>query len=272
MEKLKEILSQISQFLNDHGTIAKILGAAALLIFGWIIINILVGFLGRILNKRKFDETLKPFILSLVLWLMRGALLISVAGVAGIETTSFVAVIGAIGFAIGLAMQGALGNLAGGALILIFRPYKVGDLIESQGHIGVVKEIQVFTTILLSPENKTIILPNGAVSNGDIVNYTVEGLIRVDCSVGIAYDADIAKAKEVLMAVLEADSNVLQTPKPFVGVTELADSSVNLAVRGYTTPDKYWDVFFNVNESSKMALDKANVNIPFPQMDVNVKK
>lgn len=272
MEKLKDLFNQFSQFLTDHGMIANILGALALLIFGWIIVNIIVNVIGKILDKRKFDVTLKPFILNLLLWLMRGALLISVAGVAGIETTSFVAVIGAIGFAIGLAMQGALGNLAGGALILIFRPYKVGDLIESQGHIGVVKEIQVFTTILLSPENKTIILPNGAVSNGDIVNYTVEGLIRVDCSVGISYGADIPKAKEILMSVLKADANILETPAPFVGVKELGDSSVNLAVRGYTTPDKYWDVFFKTNEESKIALDKAGVEIPFPQMDVNLKK
>ncbi|MEZ4978078.1 MAG: mechanosensitive ion channel family protein [Chitinophagales bacterium] len=154
----------------------------------------------------------------------------------------------------------------------MFRPYKVGDLIEAQGKIGVVKEIQIFTTILLSPENKTIILPNGAVSNGDIVNYTVEGLIRVDCSVGIAYGANLAKAKEALMQVLVSDPNVLKTPAPFVGVSKLGDSSVNLAVRGYTTPDKYWDVFFRTNEESKLALDRVGVEIPFPQMDVNLKK
>lgn len=272
MEKLTTYFNQFNTFLKEHGTLGHILGAALILILGWIIINLIVALTKKVLTKRNFDSTLQPFILSLILWLMRGALIISVAGVIGVETTSFVAVLGAIGFAIGMAMQGSLGNLAGGAMILIFRPYKVGDLIEAQGHIGVVKEIQIFTTILLSPENKTIILPNGAVSNGDIVNYTVEGLIRVDCSVGISYDADITKAKEVLMAVLQSDTNVLKEPAPFVGVTELADSSVNLAVRGYTTPDKYWDVFFSTNEQSKVALDKANVDIPFPQMDVTMKK
>lgn len=272
MEKITTLFNKINTYLSEHGLLSKIIGALFILIVGWIIINILVKLFEKILDRRKFDETLKPFLSSLLLWVLRGALIISVAGIVGVETTSFIAVLGAVGFAIGMAMQGALGNLAGGALILIFRPYKVGDLIESQGHLGVVKEIQVFTTILLSPENKTIILPNGAVSNGDIVNYTVEGVIRVDCSVGIAYDADIAKAKEVLMDVLTSDSNVLQTPAPFVGVLELADSSVNLAVRGYTTPDKYWDVFFRTNEESKIALTKANIEIPFPQMDVSLKK
>lgn len=272
MGELTEIFNQVSAFLTSHGSLSQVLSAALFLIIGWIAINLLVRFTDKILDKRDFDKTLKPFITNLVMWLLRGALVISIAGVVGLETTSFVAMLGAIGFAIGMAMQGSLGNLAGGAMILIFRPYKVGDLIESMGHKGVVKEIQVFTTKLLSAENKTIILPNGAVSNGDIVNYTVEGLIRVDCSVGISYSADIAKAKETLMTVLTSDVNVLQTPPPFVGVSGLGDSSVNLTVRGYTTPDKYMEVFFRTNEQAKLALDKAGVEIPFPQMDVNLKK
>lgn len=204
--------------------------------------------------------------------LLSGALVISIAGVVGLETTSFVVMLGAIGFAIGMAMQGSLGNLAGGVMILIFRPYKVGHLIESQGHKGVVKEIQVFTTILLSAENKTIILPNGAVSNDDSVNYTVEGLIRVDCSIGISYSANIAKAKEALMAVFVSDPNVLKTPASFVGVISLGDSSMNLTLRAYTTPDKYLEVYFRTTEESKLALDKVGVEIPFPQINVNLKK
>ncbi|MFT4970497.1 MAG: small-conductance mechanosensitive channel [Chitinophagales bacterium] len=182
-----------------------------ILIIGWIIINIIAAFTKKVLTFRKFDSTLQAFILSLILWLMRDALVISV-------DDSYLS------------------------------PHKVGDLIESQGHIRVVKEIQLFTTILLGPENKTVILPHGAVSNDYIVNYAVEGLIRVDCSVDISYGADIAMAKEVLMAVLQSDKNVLKDPSPFAGVTELADSSVNLAARGYNTSDKYWDVFFRTNE------------------------
>lgn len=272
MEKITTLLTEFSTFLEVHGVLGQILGATLVLIIGWIIINIIIAMSKKVLEKRNFDSTLQPFVLNLFLWVLRGALLISVAGVVGIETTSFIAVIGAVGFAIGMAMQGSLGNLAGGAMILIFRPYKVGDVIQSQGHTGKVKEIQLFTTILLSAENKTIILPNGQVSNDDIVNFTVEGLIRVDCSIGIAYDADIAKAKEVLMEVLKSDPDVLADPPPFVGVKELADSSVNLTLRGYAIPGKNWDVFFRTNERAKLALDKANVNIPFPQMDVNVKK
>ena len=153
---------------------------------------------------------------------------------------------------------------------MIFKPYKVGDLIEAQGHLGEVKEVQIFNTILVSLQNKRIILPNGAVSNGSIVNYTSEGLIRVDLSVGISYDADIAKSKQVLLDVLSKNDLVLSEPAPFVGVAEMADSSVNLAVRPYCLPENYWDVFFSVNEEVKLALDANDITIPFPQRDVHL--
>lgn len=272
MEEIQELYTNISQYLGENGAFSKLLGALVILIVGWMVIKLLVSLLNNVLTKRDFDITLKPFILSGILWLSRAALLISVAGIVGIETTSFIAILGAIGLAIGMAMQGALGNLAGGALILVFRPYKVGDVIESQGSIGTVKEIQLFTTRLLSPENKTIILPNGAVSNDKIINYTVEGLIRVECPIGIAYGADIEVAKQALLTVLKNDPDVLDTPAPFVGIKSFGDSSINLTVRGYATPQKNWDVFFRVNEQIKVALDKANVEIPFPQMDVSIKK
>jgi small conductance mechanosensitive channel len=190
----------------------------------------------------------------------------------GVETTSFIAVLGAAGLAVGLAFQGALGNFAGGVLILVFKPYQIGDLIESQGQLGVVKEIQIFTTILLNPQYKTIILPNGAVANGDITNYTTEGKIRIDLTVGIAYESDITKAKGILMDVMKADENVIADPAPFVGVSELADSSVNLAVRPWCHPDHYWDVYFDTLENCKNALDKGGVTIPFPQVDVHLDK
>jgi len=272
MTEIKDLFSSVTEYLSSNGGISKLLGALAVLIVGWYAIKILINLLDSILTKRQFDITLKPFILSGLTWLTRIALLISVAGIVGIETTSFIAILGAIGFAIGMALQGALGNLAGGALILFFRPYKVGDVIEAQGSIGVVKEIQLFTTILLNAENKTIIIPNGAISNDKIINYTVEGLIRVDCPIGISYGADVNKAKEVLLAVIKNDKDVLESPAPFVGITSFGDSAVNLTVRGYTTPDKKWDVFFRVNEAIKTSLDNATIEIPFPQMDVNLKK
>ena len=180
----------------------------------------------KMINKgmtaRGTDETLRPFITSLLGWTLKIMLFISVIQMLGVATTSFIAVLGAAGLAIGLAFQGTLANFAGGALLLVFKPYKVGDLIEAQGQLGVVKEIQIFTTILLNPQNKTIILPNGAVSNGDITNYTREGKLRVDLTIGISYESDIKKAKEVLIATMEKDEKILKDPEPFVGVSELA--------------------------------------------------
>jgi len=228
--------------------------------------------LNKGMSKRGTDETLRPFVLSLLGWVLKIMLFISVIQMLGVATTSFIAVLGAAGLAIGLAFQGTLANFAGGALLLVFKPYKVGDLIEAQGQLGVVKEIQIFTTILLNPQNKTIILPNGAVSNGDITNYTREGKLRVDLIVGIAYESDIRKAKDVLMATMEKDEKILKDPAPFVGVSELADSSINLAVRPWAIPEYYWDVYFGTLEACKNALDKAEVTIPFPQMDVHLEK
>jgi len=222
------------------------------------------------MTRSKVDPTLVPFMDSLISWLLKVLLFISVASMIGIATTSFIAVLGAAGLAIGLALQGSLANFAGGVLIMIFKPYKVGDLIESQGHLGVVKEVQIFNSILISPQSKQVIIPNGAVSNGPIVNYTVEGKIRVDLSVGIAYNADIDQAKSVLMDVLTSNDKVMSDPTPFVGVSEMADSSVNFVVRPHCLPEHYWDVYFEVNEAMKKALDKNNIAIPFPQRDVHL--
>jgi len=248
----------------------KLALAILTLIIGlWLISG--VSKLVKISMKRsKVDPTLIPFMDSLVSWLLKVLLFISVASMIGIATTSFIAVLGAAGLAIGLALQGSLANFAGGVLIMIFKPYKVGDLIESQGHLGVVKEVQIFNSILISPQSKQVIIPNGAVSNGPIVNYTVEGKIRVDLTVGIAYNADIDLAKSVLMEVLTSNEKVLSEPAPFVGVSEMADSSVNFAVRPHCLPEHYWDVFFDVNEAMKKALDKNNISIPFPQRDVHL--
>ncbi|MCJ8319299.1 MAG: mechanosensitive ion channel [Colwellia sp.] len=222
------------------------------------------------MERSKVDPTLIPFMGSLTSWILKVLLFISVASMIGIATTSFIAVLGAAGLAIGLALQGSLANFAGGVLVMIFKPYKVGDLIESQGHLGVVKEVQIFNTILLSPQSKRIIIPNGAVSNGSIINYTAEGLIRVDLTIGVSYSADIDQTKAVLMDVLLANDKVLPEPAPFVGVSEMADSSVNFAVRPHCLPEHYWDVYFGINEAVKKALDKNAISIPFPQRDVHL--
>jgi small conductance mechanosensitive channel len=269
-----EQLDQYWQIAVDYtfAYVPKFLLAILVLIIGLRVISLILKLINRGMEKRKTDETLRPFVKSLIGWTLKVILFISVIQMIGVATTSFIAVLGAAGLALGLAFQGTLANFAGGALLLVFKPYKVGDLIEAQGHLGVVKEIQLFTTILLNPQNRTVILPNGAVSNGDITNYTREGKLRVDLTVGIAYESDIRKAKNVLMEVMEKDDKILKEPAPFVGVSELADSSINLAVRPWSTPDNYWDVYFNTLESCKDALDAAEVTIPFPQMDVHLDK
>jgi small conductance mechanosensitive channel len=188
----------------------------------------------------------------------------------GIATTSFVAVLGAAGLAVGLALQGSLANFAGGVLILIFKPYNVGDLVEAQGHLGVVKEVQIFNTILLTPDNKRVIIPNGAVSNGSIVNYSAEGLLRVDLVIGIAYESDIPKAKEVLSKVMSDHQLVLAEPQSTVAVSELADSSVNLVVRPWCKASDYWQVYFDITEQAKVNLEDNGITIPFPQRDVHL--
>ena len=266
---LAETLSMKAYELGLEYAPKLALAILTLIIGLWVISG--VSKLVKISMKRsKVDPTLIPFMDSLVSWLLKVLLFISVASMIGIATTSFIAVLGAAGLAIGLALQGSLANFAGGVLIMIFKPYKVGDLIESQGHLGVVKEVQIFNSILISPQSKQVIIPNGAVSNGAIVNFTVEGKIRVDLTVGIAYNADIDLAKSVLMEVLTTNEKVMSEPAPFVGVSEMADSSVNFVVRPHCLPEHYWDVFFDVNEAMKKALDKNNISIPFPQRDVHL--
>lgn len=248
----------------------KLALAILTLLLGLWIISGVTKLIKLSMERSKVDPTLIPFMSSLVSWILKVLLFISVASMIGIATTSFIAVLGAAGLAIGLALQGSLANFAGGVLVMIFKPYKVGDLIESQGHLGVVKEVQIFNTILIAPQSKQVIIPNGATSNGSIVNYTAEGKIRVDLTVGVSYDADIDKTKAVLMDVLVANDKVMQDPAPFVGVLEMADSSVNFAVRPHCLPKDYWDVYFSVNEAVKKALDNNNITIPFPQRDVHL--
>ena len=244
--------------------------ALVVLIIGMWIINRVVGVVGKLLNKRHIDVSLQPFLTSMVGIGLKIMLVISVAGMVGIETTSFIAIIGAMGLAVGLALQGTLANFAGGVLILIFKPYKVGDLIEAQGHVGWVQEIQIFVTIITTPDTRTVIIPNGILSNGDITNNSKLGKMRVDLVMGISYASSIKEARKVLMEVMENHPKVVNDPAPFVGVVELGDSSVNLAVRPHCKAEDYWDVYFDIYEAGKEALDAASITIPFPQMDVHL--
>lgn len=268
MDQANKWLDQAMTLVTDYGP--KVIGAIIFLIIGlWVVKRIVKGST-KLMNKRSLDASLIPFLGTLIDIILKAMLIISVAGILGIQTTSFVAVLGAAGLAVGLALQGTLANFAGGVLILIFKPYRVGDLVEAQGEKGTVKEIQIFVTILLTPENKTVIIPNGAISNGNITNYTKEGVIRVDTTFGISYNSDIKKAKDILMKILTDHPKTLQDPAPFVGVAELADSSVNLAVRPYCKPEDYWTVYFDVYEAGKIALDQGGITIPFPQVDVHM--
>lgn len=270
MENYQNLIDKAYELILTYGP--KVLLAIIVLIVGLWIINRFTRVARKMMEARNVNVSLIGFVSSLTNIGLKALLLISVAGMIGIQTTSFIAILGAAGLAIGLALQGTLANFAGGVMVLIFKPYKVGDVIQAQGHLGVVKEIHIFVTVLLSPESKTIIIPNGTISNGDITNFTTEGKIRVDMTFGISYSSNIKKAKDVLMKVMEEHPKVLKEPAPFVGVSALADSSINLAVRPHTLPQDYWTVYFDVYETGKEALDKAGITIPFPQMDVHLDK
>ena len=265
---MEELLQKIMEMVLLYAP--KVALAIITLFIGLWAIGKFTNFVKLGMSKSNMDETLIPFTASIASWALKVLLFVSVASMIGIATTSFIAVLGAAGLAIGLALQGSLANFAGGVLILIFKPYKVGDLIQANGYTGTVKEVQIFNTILVTPLNETVIVPNGQMSNNSLVNYTAEGTRRIDLEVGISYGSNIDEAKKILLEVMENDENVLTSPSPFVGVASLADSSVNLAVRPWCTNENYWDVYFGIMEKSKKALDANNIVIPFPQRDVHL--
>jgi len=265
----QKYLDIVFNFIEKYAM--NVITAILILIIGLWLAKKIVKITQKLMTKRGVDITLQKFIGDLVGWGLKILIFITAISQVGIETTSFIAILGAAGLAVGLALQGALANFAGGALIMIFKPFKVGDLIEAQGEIGVVKEIQIFVTKIISPGNKLVIIPNGILSNGNIKNYTEEGKLRVDLTFGVGYDEDIKKTKEVLMNVMLNNSKVLKDPAPTVNVSELADSSVNFAVRPWATPADYWDVYFGIIEEGKYALDKAGIEIPYPHQ-VEIRK
>lgn len=248
----------------------KLLLALATLLIGWKLVGVALNLMDKALQKGGTEPTLQRFLHSLANAMLKALLLISVASMVGIETTSFIAVLGAAGLAIGLALQGSLSNFAGGVLILLFKPIKVGDFIEAQGHAGVVDEIQIFTTVLKTGDNKTIIVPNGPLANGSIVNYSTQTKRRVDFVFGIGYGDDIDKAREVIRGILDSDERVHKDPEPLIVVSALADSSVNFTVRVWVDSANYWGVFFATTEAVKKRFDQEGVSIPFPQRDVHV--
>ncbi|RDY61260.1 mechanosensitive ion channel family protein [Flagellimonas nanhaiensis] len=262
MEKAQEWMNYGLDLAKEFGP--KLITAILIYIIGSWLIKKITGATKKVMSKSKYEESLQKFLLNLLSWSLKVFLIIIVISRLGVDVTTFAAVIAAAGLAVGLALQGSLSNFAGGVLLMIFKPYRIGDLIEAQGVLGVVKEIEIFTTKLTTPENKLAIVPNGAMANGNIVNYTAEGKIRVDTVVGVGYGEDIKKTKEVLLQVLTSNPQVLKDPAPSVNVMELADSSVNFAVRPFCKPEDYWDVYFSTYENCKLALDEAGIEIPYP--------
>lgn len=249
----------------------KVLGSLATLIIGSWVIRMIMRGIEKMLGTRHVDETLRPFIRTLILFALYAMLFITVAGMVGIETTSFIAVLGAAGLAIGLALQGSLQNLAGGVMILLFRPFKVGDLIESGEGLGFVKEISVFVTFLETFQNKTVIVPNSILSSNTVTNYSTKGNIRADIPFAIRYDADTDKAAEIVLNVLRNSDKVLQTPAPSVYVTELGENSVKMVALPFTTVEDYWDVFWGLRGEIKKALGAAGYEAALPQRIVTMK-
>ncbi|MCB0377469.1 MAG: mechanosensitive ion channel [Bdellovibrionales bacterium] len=268
MENLTGHIDKATEMLIEYGP--KLILAILVLIIGLAVIRSLSRFLAALLEKRKLDPTLKPFFVNLVSWGLKAMLVISVASMVGIETTSFVAVIGAAGLAVGLALQGSLANLAGGVLLLIFRPFKKGDFIVAQGEEGTVEKIDIFATVIHKLDNQIVIIPNGPLIGGVIRNVTGAQKRRVDLSVGISYGDDIKKACECLTQMCLAHPKVLKDPAPFVGVIGYGDSSIDLTIRPWTNTEDYWDVFFQLNEQIKSTLDQASISIPFPQRDIHM--
>ncbi len=250
----------------------KLAGALLALIIGLWLANMIAGGLSKRMEKREVDPSLRPFLKSLVSTLLKALVVISVLGMVGIEMTSFIAILGATALAIGMALSGTLQNFAGGVMILIFKPFKVGDVIEAQGYTGSVNTIQIFNTILKTPDNKTVIIPNGGLSTSSMVNYSTEATRRVDWTFGIAYGDDIDKAKAVLTELLMSNEKVLKDPAPFVELGELADSSVNFTVRAWVNAADYWAVHFYMLDKVYRKFAEEGLSIPYPQMDVHLDK
>jgi len=248
----------------------KILAAVAILVLGRIVVGVLAGVVRRVLERHKVEATLAKFLVSLTRIALITFVIIAAVRALGVDTTSFIAVIGAAGLAVGLALQGSLSNLASGVMLILFRPFKVGDFVEAAGTAGVVDVIQIFNTVLNTPDNKKVIVPNGKITADNITNYSAMEIRRIDLVFGIGYDDDIKKAKAALERILKEDARVLDDPAPTVAVMELGDSAINFAVRPWVKTPDYWGAYFDITEKGKLTFDREGISIPFPQQDVHL--
>lgn len=249
----------------------KLVAAIVVLLLGRWVIKLIKKALTKVMTRRKMDPSLSSFLMSLVSVLLTFLLIIAIVGILGVNTSSLVALLASAGLAIGMALSGTLQNFAGGVMIMLFKPFKVGDFISAQGYEGVVNEIQIFNTHVLTPDNKEVILPNGSLSTGAMTNFSKQGTRRVDWSFSIAYGDDYDKAKSLLLRLCDEDGRIQKTPQPFVELGKLNDSSVDITVRVWVDAADYWAVFFSMNEKVYKAFATEGLSIPFPQMDVHMK-
>ncbi len=268
MPNWEEILQKITDMAIQYAP--KVLLGILTLIIGFWVSRIITRIVHKALEKSKVEVTLLEFLTNIIGIILKVLVVVSVATMIGIQMTSFIAILSAMAFAIGLAFQGSLSNFSGGVLIILLKPFKNGDFIEAQGHMGTVDSIQIFHTVLKTVDNKKIVIPNGPLSNGNIVNYTAQETRRDEWVFGIAYSDDFEKAKKLIMEVLEEDSRILKDPPPFARVSELADSSVNIKARAWVPLAEFWNVHFDVIEKVKKSFDTNGINIPFPQRDIHI--
>ncbi|SGY81609.1 mechanosensitive ion channel family protein [Moritella viscosa] len=268
MEYLEKLLEQAPELATIYGT--KILLALVIFIVGKYLAGVMKKITSKLLLKRNIDDTVVSFISNMAWSLVFIFTIIATLSQFGVQTASLVAIVGAAGLAVGLALQGSLSNFAAGVLIVIFRPCRIGDYIEAAGVAGTVDEITIFSTRLITPDNKVVIAPNAAIMDGTITNYSALGKRRLDLVVGVSYDADIKQTKAILIDVIKNNEFTLQDPDYTVGILELADSSVNFAVRPWVKTSDYWGAYFSMQEELKLALDAAGIAIPYPQLDLHV--
>lgn len=250
----------------------KVVMALAIFVIGRWVVKLIVKLVKKLLNRSEMDEMLINFVASIVNAILLLFVIIAALDQLGVDTTSLVALIGAAGLAIGLALQGSMQNFAAGVMILVFKPFKSGDFIEAAGVVGVVETVNIFSTTMRTGDNKEVIVPNGAIYSGAITNYSARDTRRVDMVFGIGYDDDIRQAKQILEKLVAEDERILKDPAPVIALSELADSSVNFVVRPWVNSADYWAVMWDMNESVKLAFDDAGISIPYPQMDIHMHK
>lgn len=267
MPDQEKLLELVNLYVVPYGL--KVLMALLIFVIGRLIAKILSKMIGKVLVRTKLDIILVEFVQSLVNALLMVVVIVAALDQLGVNTTSLIAVLGAAGLAVGLALQGSLQNFAAGFLLLVFRPFKSGDFVEAAGTMGVVEKISIFSTIMRTADNKEVIVPNSAIYGGNIINYSARTTRRIDMVFGIGYGDDIKKARDLMAQIIQADERILAEPEPVIAVSELGSSSVNFVVRPWVKTEDFWDVKFDLTEKIKLAFDENGISIPFPQMDVH---